>query len=229
MNTMEMKMRNALLTLLATSVMALAGCSSGGGGGGGNGNGGGTHDGGGNGGDGGMNHGDGGMNCHPGERSCPCGDNNTCNSGLTCDRGFCVDAHAGDGGPNCTPGALNCGCNDGNTCNDGLVCLEAKCQTPPPPGTGLSVTDAAARGCDVLFEEIGGPVDKVTFANGVTGQFARRDGHAAVSFVAGGMGAAATIQLHGGVTAGAQTLRYLKSTCYDQNGKALQGDGVHWD
>lgn len=172
--------------------------------------------------------------CVPGTQSCPCGEGGACNAGLVCDRGFCVPEGDGsmpppDAGP-CTPGARDCGCNAG-ACDEGLVCLQDRCQVPPPPGEGLTLSEMHARACDALFEEIGGRVAGVTFGDGVIGEFVRRDGRAAVSFVTNASGVAdiATVELAGGVAASAETLRFVKATCFDENGQPLEESGLNWD
>lgn len=179
----------------------------------------------------GGNGGEGGAMCVAGERSCPCEAGDTCNPGLVCDRGFCVDEVERPDAGVCSPGAEGCACNPGNTCDDGLACVDAVCRVAAPPGDGLVPADALARGCEVLFQELAGPVARVRFADGVVGEFTRRDGKAALAFVTPGaqVDSAATIELVGGALAGAGTLRRLSSTCYDQNGRALPGEGVLWD
>jgi hypothetical protein len=131
----------------------------------------------------------------------------------------------------CNPGEEGCACLPGEVCDEGLACLDAVCRVAAPPGDGLVPADALARGCEVLFQELAGPVAGVRFAEGVVGEFTRRDGKAALAFVTAGAQAdsAATIELAGGALAGAGTLRLVRSTCYDQNGRALPGEGVLWD
>src|SRR5262249_11826247 len=58
-------------------------------------------------------------------------------------------------GPKCSVGQAMCACRDGNQCDDGAVCgADNKCVAPT--FTGVTVSAANARGCEVLITESAG-------------------------------------------------------------------------
>lgn len=86
-------------------------------------------------------------------------------------------------GSPCTPGAKDCTCKEASVCDEGLVCGDNKCVAPTT--AGVQVSDANARGCEVLLtESAGNTVTEVTFSNGVEGAFVREAPRVAFSFVA---------------------------------------------
>ncbi len=76
--------------------------------------------------------------CEEGEERCACYGNQTCNQGLTCYSGRCVDTQpdAGeqerltDDDEPCDVGEERCPCYGNSTCNDGLACYSGFCVDP---------------------------------------------------------------------------------------------------
>ena len=84
--------------------------------------------------------------CPPGSLRCSCYGNDTCDAGLTCLSGLCVDADAGDA---CAAGAEGCSCYGNSTCNAGLSCLSNLCVNATPDAIAdapdaTSTTDGAS-------------------------------------------------------------------------------------
>lgn len=125
----------------------------------------------------------------------------------------------------CPAGANTCACKAGSVCDTGLVCTANVCS----PGTvgGLSVGDAAARGCEVLLtEQAGTTVGQVEFQAGVVGTWVREAPRVAITFVAPRDAALPA----GGVTLGlsgpASGLVLSKASCVDAAGKKLPASSV---
>ena len=159
--------------------------------------------------------------CPPDQAGCPC-DHGACGGGLRCEGGVCVvDA--------CPAGQLDCPCAAG-ACDGEWVCQEDVCRVgPPPPDDGLRVDGANAKGCDALFGENGTRVARVAFARGITGQYMRRDGKVAVSFISAAgenIVNVGTIVLDDGQAAAAGDLEPIRSTCYDATGHDIDGARV---
>lgn len=242
------------LACVLVAGLLFVGCDDGGGGGGAGGAGGvgGAPDGGGAdaaGGQGGM----GGMGCVPGTATCPCASDGTCAAGLACELGFCVPddtpptcepgtescpCAGGMCGPGlsctadvcvptgCTPGTARCACDEGR-CDDGLACQEGVCGlADPPPQDSLRVGGGDLRGCDVLFREGAVAVARVQFADGLVGEWLRRDGRVALAFVGSG-GAAITnvgaVVLANERVATAADLAPLETRCFDASGRPVAG------
>lgn len=77
----------------------------------------------------------GGETCPPGSPGCDCYGNGTCDDGLECTEGKCIE-------PSCIPGEENCTCNDG-LCLGGLMCEENICR---PGGSSTSGGGTATGG-----------------------------------------------------------------------------------
>ncbi len=120
----------------------------------------------------------------------------------------------------CTPGAKDCTCKEASVCDDGLVCGDNKCISPTM--AGVQVSDANARGCEVLLtESAGNTVTEVTFSNGVQGAFVREAPRVAFSFVAPTDGRIPAAGV-GVSIAGAPTgIAVSKVSCVDSAGQKL--------
>ncbi|MFN3200487.1 MAG: hypothetical protein ACE366_18960 [Bradymonadia bacterium] len=95
---------------------------------------------------------------------------------------------------------------------------------PPAPEDAIQVTGSGLRGCDVLFAEGETAVRSVSFAEGVVGEWIKRDGVVALSFVGANgaeMGNVGAIRLQSGDIAGAGDLETLELSCFGENGAAL--------
>ncbi len=124
--------------------------------------------------------------------------------------------------PQCEPGALNCACKEASACNDALVCGGDNTCVAPTLAT-LQVTDANARGCElVLTENEGTTVAAVTFKNGLEGTWVRQAPKVAVTFVAGG-DSAVSGQVELGLTGPASGVSVSKTGCVDVRGQRLAG------
>ena len=123
----------------------------------------------------------------------------------------------------CTAGAQGCACKPGNTCDFGLACTAGKCAAAP--SAGLSVSNPAARGCEVLLVEHGATVQTITFDDTVKGTFVREAPRVAVSFVSAKDTAIAQgsvkVVLAGGGTAAGVTVQQVN--CVDVAAAPLAG------
>jgi hypothetical protein len=137
-----------------------------------------------------------------------------------------VSACTCGGGNTCNPGASGCPCKANDACDTGLVCGAAK-TCGPSTTAGVTVSDPAARGCEVLVTESAGTrIQSVGFASGVVGGFVVEAPRTAFSFVApkdaalpnGGV----QLVLSGPVTG----LTITQSTCVDSKGQKLAGAAV---
>ncbi len=190
--------------------------------------------------------------CVDGARSCPCGPADTCDDGLMCDRGFCVDDDTApcdvgtQGCPcaegmcaaglectadvcvpaGCVPGTADCACDNG-ACGGELVCTDGICgMGDPPPTDGVHIEGAMVFGCDALFYEQGGAkVANVTFDEAIIGEHMRRDGKLALAFIGrdGPILNVGAIVLEGQRVATAADLELRNLVCFDANGRALDG------
>ena len=122
--------------------------------------------------------------------------------------------------PECAPGQLDCQCRSGNQCDDG-VCTDGKCAAAPR--IGVVVSDANARGCEVLLTESAGhTIGRAEFSSGVVGASLRQAPQVALSFVApadaplpsGGVQLTFTSGSSSGVTV-------TRATCVDARGVRL--------
>lgn len=129
--------------------------------------------------------------------------------------------------PACKPGEAACACRTGNECNDGLVCGgDGTCGAPTL--VGLVVSDAAARGCEVLLTESAGTVVTAgQFSGGVVGTSLREAPRVALTFVAPGdapfPARGVQLSLAQGTTAGVSV---TKVSCVDSKGARLPGAAV---
>ncbi|MFN3200379.1 MAG: hypothetical protein ACE366_18420 [Bradymonadia bacterium] len=156
--------------------------------------------------------------CEPGTQGCAC-NMNTCASGLQCVSEVCVPA-------NCSPGTLDCVCADGNTCEGALSCEGGVCQMAEIPADALQVQGNNVRGCDVMFTEGDTKVAEVRFNDGVVGQFLRRDGKVALSFMGangGTLSNVGAIVLEGGQVATSSDLQPSQMKCVGADGQPVDG------
>ena len=125
----------------------------------------------------------------------------------------------------CAPGGAGCACLAGGLCGAGLVCDTGLCRAVST--SGLTVTNAAARSCEVVLVEAGTEVLGVDFADGTLGTQVHESPRTAVTFTrqtdtpfAAG---AVTVRRTDGMGA-AVTLSHAR--CFDREGNALPGDSL---
>lgn len=120
----------------------------------------------------------------------------------------------------CTPGAKDCTCKEASVCDDGLVCGDNKCTSPTT--AGVQVSDANARGCEVLLtESAGNTITDVTFSNGVQGAFVREAPRVAFSFVAPTDGRLPSGGVGVSIAGAATGITVSKVSCVDSAGQKL--------
>ncbi len=126
-----------------------------------------------------------------------------------------------DCGKPCAAGAKDCACKEASVCDDGLVCGEMnKCVAPTT--VGVQVSDANARGCEVLLTEAAGStVADVTFAKGVQGAFVREAPKVAFSFVAPADARLPAESIGVAIAGPASGITVSKATCVDSAGQKL--------
>lgn len=126
-----------------------------------------------------------------------------------------------DCGKPCTPGAKDCACKEASVCDDALVCGEMnKCVAPTT--VGVQVSDANARGCEVLLTEAAGStVADVTFSKGVQGAFVREAPKVAFSFVAPADARLPAESIGVAITGPASGVTVSKVSCVDSAGAKL--------
>ncbi len=126
-----------------------------------------------------------------------------------------------DCGKPCTPGAKDCACKEASVCDDGLLCGEMnKCVSPTT--VAVQVSDANARGCEVLLTETAGStVADVTFAKGVQGAFVREAPKVAFSFVAPADARLPAESIGVAITGPATGITVSKVSCVDSAGQKL--------
>jgi hypothetical protein len=110
-------------------------------------------------------------------------------------------------------------------CDPGLTCgPDGKCAGGST--SGVTITDPAARGCELLLNEpLGTSVVSVTFANGVKGAWVRESPKVAVTFVAGADAPIASGSVALGLNGGA-TVSVTTASCVDLHGTRLNGSPV---
>jgi len=164
--------------------------------------------------------------CPTGSLGCPCEAFGRCDAhderALRCNAdGFC---EPGD----CVPGSALCACAAGETCNDGLTCERGFCRSPD--SVGLSISNPAARACDLLLEESEAPLDEVTFGEAVIGRHLRRGRRVALSFIqredAAFPGELMRLRFERREPEEAIEPRLVRGVCYDRLGRALDEHGV---
>lgn len=101
----------------------------------------------------------------------------------------------------------------------GDACTCGSPDTPPPPGSALSVVDARVRSCEALFLVDSGPLPNVTFGSDVVGESIPKAPRFAIAFRA-----AADASLEGKAIADfARASRLEKLVCYDAAGAVVDG------
>lgn len=121
----------------------------------------------------------------------------------------------------CKPGEDGCACREG-TCDTGLMCQSNNTCAAAVSAT-LSVSDAAARGCEaVLTGQAGTSISTLRFADGVIGISVREAPRVALSFVS----SADAPLPEGGVklelTGPSTGVAISKVTCVDSKGSPLR-------
>lgn len=129
-------------------------------------------------------------------------------------------------GTTCTPGAKDCACKEANVCDEGLVCGDMnKCTSPTT--VAVQVSDAKARGCEVLLtESAGSTVADVSFTKGVQGAFVREAPRVAFSFVAPANDRLPAEGVGVAIAGPASGVTVTKATCVDSTGQKLAGATV---
>ena len=118
------------------------------------------------------------------------------------------------------PGGCGCG-DDDPTPEPGVA---------PPAGTGINVTNPAARACDVLLRVSGDEVPVVRFSDRVTGQAIPKAPRLALSFVASGEASLVGQELAALIFETAdQSAEIVEATCYDGQGTRLEGEPLRLD
>lgn len=131
-----------------------------------------------------------------------------------------------DCGKTCTPGTKDCACKAASACDDGLVCGGSN--TCVAPNTvGVQVSDANARGCEVLLAEAAGStVTDVSFSKGVEGAWVREAPRVAFSFVAPADARMPTDGISVVVTGPATGVSVAKVSCVDSAGQKLANAAI---
>jgi hypothetical protein len=125
----------------------------------------------------------------------------------------------------CPPGSNACACTE-NVCDTGLVCLPNN-TCGAAVAAGLGVSDAAARGCEVLLtEQAGTTVAAVIFGDGVVGTFVREAPKVAVSFVASADAQLPAAGISLALSGPASGLVVSKAACVDAKGAKLPAASV---
>lgn len=120
----------------------------------------------------------------------------------------------------CIAGQTGCACTAESSCVSGAMCVEGMCVGAAT--SGLSITTATARSCEVLFVEAGGErVLGVEFAPGVIGAWRRQAPHVAITFAREGDLAfdagLAALQFEGSLA----QLKLKQLSCFDSSGKRI--------
>ncbi|WP_428268297.1 hypothetical protein [Haliangium sp.] len=139
----------------------------------------------------------------------------------------CGGGGGGGGGDACADGALECTCSASQPCAEGLACIDRQCQRPDE--LELTVSDPAARSCELLVREADARVVGATFAPSVTGVHLRQGPHSAVSFFANDDAAISpgSISLQVATpSADAAEVEVVTTHCYDRDGRELAGATV---
>lgn len=128
--------------------------------------------------------------------------------------------------PPCTPGSKDCTCKEASVCDDGLTCGEGnKCLAPMT--VGVQVSDANARGCEVLLtESAGSTITEVTFSKGVQGVFVREAPRVAFSFVAPADARLPSDGLGVAVAGPSSGITVSKVTCVDSGGARIPNASI---
>lgn len=130
------------------------------------------------------------------------------------------------GGTQCNAGASGCPCKANDVCDSGLVCGAAK-TCGMGTTAGVKVSDAAARGCEVLLTESAGTrIQSVTFSSGVVGGFVVEAPRTAFSFVAPKDAALPNGGVQLVLSGPATGVTITKSSCVDATGQKLAGAAV---
>ena len=156
------------------------------------------------------------LTCTPGTEDCQCKSDGSCEGNLECKDNKCQQK-------TCDPGTMGCPCKTDNSCNEGLECKNGTCVASE--GSGLFVTNADVRACDIVFTVKDA---KVAFTNSVTGVTATKGEKLAISFtfnadnpIAGPVASMTDAQ---GTPLTGITPDTVK--CYDRTGKSVEKPGV---
>jgi hypothetical protein len=85
--------------------------------------------------------------------------------------------------------------------------------------TGLSASDAQARGCEVLLADGDGKIDHLGFGDGVTGKWLRQGDKVAAAFVSKGDSPPSGVE----VASSSGSFTITRSHCYGKSGQELAG------
>lgn len=190
------------------------------------------------------------IECTAGENGCECLEDDTCNEGLVCDEGVCVeestctpgdtgceclgDGTCTDAGDECQDdnvcrprtectGELACACGEGDTCDEGLTCEDGTCTV----ANGVIVTLAGgdARACDILIDTPDRMTAEVVFPAGVRGRHRARGARTALSLIRTNdtalTGAVAGVVFTGEDAAAEGDVGAISATCYDRLGNPV--------
>lgn len=127
-----------------------------------------------------------------------------------------------DAGPGCTPGSAGCACAEGDVCELGLVCTEGLCERTRE--ATLTVTDPAARSCEILVIESGTEVRGALFPTGVEGTWIREAPRSAVVFHAtADAPLPSTVATIAYTDEAGASLVSARGRCFDARGQLLSG------
>ena len=105
----------------------------------------------------------------------------------------------------------------------------AGCDSPTGGMHGFKVSDANARGCEVLLTEGTAKIDKVVFDDSVVGTFVREAPRVAVTFVSAQGGAIGTGAVKLTVVGDAGQVQVKKVSCVGPKAEPLSGASVSLD
>ena len=143
---------------------------------------------------------------------------------LECKDGKCVKK-------GCQPGTEGCSCDNGS-CNEGLECKDGVC-VAKSGSHGLSIDNAEARACDVLFDAGTSGAASAAFDSSVIGRFRLKGDKLAVSFTSKTdsplQGKVLRLLDEAGGDVDAAKLGGMSVTCYDRKGGALSDAGARFE
>jgi hypothetical protein len=128
----------------------------------------------------------------------------------------------------CDPGTDGCACIEGSMCLGDLMCSDGLCAGFD--AVGLTVSDQAARSCEVVLFEQSTEVLGVDFADGVQGTSVREAPRTAVTFhrMVDEAFAAGSVTVREATGAGG-TVELRRVRCFDREGNALTGEPLRLD
>ena len=124
----------------------------------------------------------------------------------------------------CAEGTADCPCRAGDMCDAGLVCDTGKCVGMT--ASGLTVSSADARACDLMLEEQSARVLSATGGDDVEVAHRRRAPRVAISFASKSDAPIAVGAVVLQSTGDAGGFAITSSTCYGADGAAIDGAQV---